>query len=55
MELPRIPEGTIGKLRVAPRAEKTAISEALEAAFARLKAAKTELLDAEALLSAESS
>jgi hypothetical protein len=47
-------EGDLGRaireIRVAPRAEKTAISDVLEHAFARLSAARAALVDLEGLL-----
>lgn len=43
-------EAAINEIRVAPRAEKIALSDVLEDAFEKLRAAKAELLEIEALL-----
>ncbi len=43
-------EKALGELRVSPRAEKANISEALESTFSKVRAAKTRLLELEALI-----
>jgi hypothetical protein len=48
-------EKAIREIRVAPRAEKTAIGGVLEDAFARLRAARAALVDIEGLLASQGS
>jgi hypothetical protein len=43
----------LGEVRVAPRAEKTTVSQVLEDAFAALRAAKTELAELERLIKSD--
>ncbi|HEY8040144.1 MAG TPA: hypothetical protein VIF15_10140 [Polyangiaceae bacterium] len=43
-------EKALREIRIAPRAEKTTISALLEAAFLKLKAARTRVLELEKLL-----
>ncbi len=46
-------EAVLSEIRVAPRAEKTAVSRAIECALERLRAARASLVEAETILAKE--
>ena len=46
-------EALLSEIRVAPRAEKTAVSSAIESALERLRLARAKVVDAESTISRE--
>ncbi|MGK3991665.1 hypothetical protein [Sorangium sp. So ce1024] len=46
-------ERALGEIQVAPRADKTTVSEVVQEAFAKLRAARTNLIELEGLVMAD--